>query len=187
MQRNTYVSPGKSFNLWKIFVGEEVKIADEGQVLGTGKPLNARLGLYLWAEKNTGSSDLFRSTEPGSLWALHGIPRATDCASFQGHVSVGKRDSCSTSAVWNHTQKHAHKISPPIRQDQSFPNTRISTYVLISFFLSFFPLSPEGLHASRPDQVPLFFIKCRGRNTQKWRRFWEFASFLQIGKRHFIT
>lgn len=57
----------KSFNLRRIFMGDEAKIADEGQVLGAGEPLNARLGLLDLGLGNNGSSNLFRSRAPGSL------------------------------------------------------------------------------------------------------------------------
>lgn len=47
-------------------MGDEVKIANEAQILGTGEPSNARkiFDLGLW---NNGSSNLFRSREPESL------------------------------------------------------------------------------------------------------------------------
>ena len=48
-------------------MGDEAKIADNGKVLGTGEPLNARLGSLDSGPGNNGSSYFFRSRAPGSL------------------------------------------------------------------------------------------------------------------------
>lgn len=67
MQKNSYVSSGNSFNLLRISMGDEAKIADDGQVFGTGEPLNARRGSLDLGPGNNGSSHFFSSRAPGSL------------------------------------------------------------------------------------------------------------------------
>lgn len=74
MQRNRYVSPGKSFNLARSSVGDEAKTTDEGWVLEVGEPLHASAGLLDLGLWNNWSSNLLRSREPGSPRALHGTP-----------------------------------------------------------------------------------------------------------------
>lgn len=64
MRPSRYISPGKSFNLGRSFVGDEAKITDEGWVLQAGEPLNARPGLLDLGLWNNWSSNLLRSREP---------------------------------------------------------------------------------------------------------------------------
>lgn len=63
MQKNSYVSSGNSFNLLRISMGDEAKIADDGQVFGTGEPLNTRRGSLDLGPGNNGSSH-FLAAEP---------------------------------------------------------------------------------------------------------------------------
>lgn len=67
MEKNRYVSLGKSLILWGSFVGDVVKIVDEGWVLGVREFLYVRLGLWNWGLWNEGFSNLFRNREFGSL------------------------------------------------------------------------------------------------------------------------
>lgn len=148
-QKNSYVSSGNIFNLWRIFMSDEAKIADDGQVFGTGEPLNARLGSLGLGPGNNGSSYFFRSRAPGSLWALHGIPRGRGFASLQDSVSVREQDCRSPSAVRPHPQTRVpwNKVSPLIRQDQSLPNLLIRSYML---FVPSFCLLKACVLADKP-------------------------------------
>lgn len=161
MQKNSYVSSGNIFNLWRIFMGNEAKIADDGQVFSTGEPLNARLGSLDSGPGNNGSSYFFRSRAPGSLWVLHGIPRGRDLASLQDSVSVREQDCRSLSAVRPHPQACVpwNKVSPLIRQDQSLPN--LISYIL---FVPSFCLLKACVLADKP-KWHRFFRKCRAKTT----------------------
>lgn len=113
---------------------------------GTGESFNTRLEVLALGLWNNESSNLFRSREPGSLWALHGTPQVTDDASLQDTDRVRKWD-CSTSAVQPQAHMPLNKISPQIRQNGSPPNSPVNSYVLFVSFLSPGSLCTSGQQA----------------------------------------
>lgn len=77
-------------------MGDEVKIANEAQILGTGEPSNARQ-IFLFGPMGLQTYSGAENLEASELFT--GTPQVTDDATFQDRVSVRNQACCFTSAV----------------------------------------------------------------------------------------